>query len=439
MNFCEKSDTYISLYIDEQLEKKEKEEFEEHLKKCTQCAQKLKEESYFVQLCKDDEDIILPEGFSESLHKRLMEISIEENNTTSETVDKKKPFFLNRKLMASLSTAAVIVLSLLAYNLLPKMGSSLEKTSSVYDRATMQTAENEDDRAGIVSNETIDGDNKESAAAGNDINEFAGTANNNGIDINSTFSDSREGNSGEASDIGRQKAAKSKVNNTAGIKENNTEKNSKQAEDKIKLKVDTSMGQPAEESVSFGSSAQSVDSSNELDRVYDMEDDQVMMGLAIPEESTENAQYFTNYVEMTVTVEYGEAEMENLSKLMTEYGASVQSSGVVQGYVANLKEDTAYMEYTISLSDYAAMQTEARLKYKLELKAKTDIIKKDITEEYYALENKLKELDIKINRALSNGEDISNLETEKSNLIEQLNAIISRQEMITIRFFFVRK
>ena len=51
MNFCEESDSYISLYIDDMLEEKEKEEFLIHIKQCAKCAQKLNEESYFADLC----------------------------------------------------------------------------------------------------------------------------------------------------------------------------------------------------------------------------------------------------------------------------------------------------------------------------------------------------------------------------------------------------
>ncbi len=419
MNFCDKSDLYISLYIDEQLELKEKEEFEKHLKKCTQCAQKLKEESYFVQLCKEDEDIILPKDFSASLHSRLMEISREENNKTNPN-NKIKSFFLNRKLMASISTAAVIVLSLLAYGLIPELGSGMEKASSVNESAVIQEAAPE------ARAETGSG---KSAAVANDSSE----------DVNSTLSGSSVDNTGGVSDGGGQKTADSKENTIAGITEFKVKKDSEQAADNRKLKVKAYLDQPAEDSVKYGAATHSDHSSNGTENENAMADDQSIMGFALPEENTSNMQYFTNYVEMTLAIESGEAEMENLNKLMTEYGATEQSSGMLQGFSANLKDNAAYVEYSISLGDYATLQSEAQLKYKLELKAKTDIIKKDITEEYNNLDKKINELENKINEALNKGEDITTLETEKSSLIEQVNSLIARQEMITIRIFFVKK
>ena len=421
MNFCDKSDLYISLYIDEQLELKEKEEFEKHLKRCTQCAQKLKEESYFVQLCKEDKDIILPNDFSASLHSRLMEISREENNKTNETINKKKLFFLNRKLMASISTAAVIVLCLLAYGLIPELGSGMDKASSVNESAAIQAAVPEKANAGTGSSER--------AAADIDSSE----------DVNSTLSGSSADNTAGVSDGGGQKTADSKEKIVAGITEFKAKKGSAQAADNRNLKVKAFLGQPAEDSVEYGAATHSDDSSNASENQNAMADEQSVMGFAMPEDNTSNLQYFTNYVEMTLAIESGEAEMESLNKLMTEYGASEQSSGMLQGFSANLKDNAAYVEYSISLGDYATLQSEAQLKYKLELKAKTDIIKKDITEEYNSLENKVNELENKINEALNKGEDVTALETEKSSLIEQINSLIARQEMITIRIFFVKK
>ncbi len=429
MNFCDKSDLYISLYIDEQLELKEKEEFEKHLEKCTHCAQKLKEESYFVQLCKEDEEIILPKDFSASLHSRLMEISREENNKTNETTNKKKLFFMNRKLMAFISTAAVIVLSLLAYGLIPELGSGMKKASSLNESASMQAAVPENAGAGTGSSK--------SAAADNYSDE----------NVNSTFSDSSEENTADntaditagVSDGGGQKTADSKKNSIAGITEFKVEKGSEQAAGSRKFKVKASLEQPAEDSIKYGAATNSDDASNGSENANAMADEQRILGFAMPVENTSDLQYFTNYIEMTLAIESGDAEMESLNKLMTEYGASEQSSGMVQGFLANLKDSAAYVEYSISLSDYATLQNQAQLKYKLELKAKTDIIKKDITEEYNSLENKKNELENKINEALDKGEDITALETEKSSLIEQINSLIARQEMITIRIFFVKK
>ncbi len=419
MNFCDKSDLYMSLYIDDQLELKEKEELEKHLKKCTQCAQKLKEQSYFVQLCKEDEDKILPKDFSASLHSRLMEISREDKNKTNETINKKKLFFMNRKLMASISTAAVIVLSLLAYGLISEPGWDI---SSANESAAIQAAVPENANAGTGSSE--------SAAADKDSSDG----------VNITLSGSSADTAG-VSDGGDQKTASSKENSIAGITEFEVEKGSEQATDNKKLKVKAYLGQPAEDSVKYGAAAHSDNSSDssEKENAKAEADEEIIMGFAMPDDNVSNVQYFTNYVEMTLTIESGEAEKESLNKLMTEYGASEQASGMLQGFSANLKDDAAYVEYSISLGDYTTLHNEAQLKYKLELKVKTDIIKKDITEEYNSLENKLNELENKINEALNIGEDITTLETEKSSLVEKINSLIARQEMITIRIFFVKK
>ncbi|MDF2987409.1 MAG: putative transrane anti-sigma factor [Eubacterium sp.] len=406
MNFCEESDLYISLYIDELLEDTYKEEFLKHLDECPQCAQKLKEQSFIAQMCKDDEEMPLPEDFSESLHSKLIEVSEKEYN------NKKKIFIFNKKVMAALSTAAVVVISILAYNLLPDLGagSVMDKTSSLNasvneSSAAGAPAASEDNAdANIQFSGEIQGDEGSQTVAG--------------------AADSKGSANSSPSSQALQKAKE--VEQVAPAADKSTSETSNRGE---KRDAAAKKSVP-DNNIKIESVPEGADSSNL----------KTTMCMAMADQ-TENAapQYFTNYVEMNLSVSSAEAEMEKLKQFMSDLGAGEESSGMLNGFTANTNDASLYIEYSLPLSLYGSLRSEALLKYKLELKTKTDIIKNNITEQYNELTNKKIEIENKINEALIKGKDTSTFEAEKSTLIKKIDELTAKSHMITVRIFFVKK
>lgn len=399
MNFCEESDLYISLYIDDLLEETDKKEFEKHLDECPKCAQKLKEQSFIAQMCKDDEDMPLPEDFSSSLHSKLIEVSEKEYN------NKKKIFIFNKRIMAGLSTAAVVVISLLAYNLLPGLNAGFDKTGSLSGSAQPEAAA----APATTGSGAKFGESTASGSASSDSIDEAAS-------IGSVNTDS--------SSQALQKAKEDEKGASAADKSTSESGNSEERKPTVTKKVVPDIRYKSE-SVPEGTDSSSL---------------KTTMCLAMADETENNApQYFTNYIEMDLSVSSAEAEMDKLKQFMADYGAAEESSGMLNGFTANTNDASAYIEYSLPLSLYGSLQSEALLKYKLELKAKTDIIKDNITEDYNELTNQKIDIENKISEALKKGEDTSTFEAEKSTLIKKINELTAKNQMITVRIFFVKK
>jgi hypothetical protein len=69
---------YISEYIDQQLEPTVLADIENHLENCEVCSAVLDSTRNVLVLTADDRTFELPVGFSERLHRRLMEVIREE-------------------------------------------------------------------------------------------------------------------------------------------------------------------------------------------------------------------------------------------------------------------------------------------------------------------------------------------------------------------------
>lgn len=69
---------YISEYIDQQLEPSVLANIENHLENCEVCSAVLDSTRNVLVLTADDRTFELPMGFSERLHRRLMEVIREE-------------------------------------------------------------------------------------------------------------------------------------------------------------------------------------------------------------------------------------------------------------------------------------------------------------------------------------------------------------------------
>lgn len=408
MNFCEESDNYISLYIDEMLEEKEEKEFLKHIGQCAECAQKLKEESYFADLCKNDEAVKLPPDFSASLHARLLEVNEKESKF-------KKNFLYNKKIIAGLSTAAVLAVSLLAYSLIPKIGISKDEMS-------MSAADDRTTAASVSSAESAGAPRQEQAQAVRQEPEKAAADDLNG-DIK--FSKGQAGSNSEISDTDREAEPSANKQQIAGTAEAGALKKGETVKTKSSERT-----QPLEETQQTA----------EKKAPNTPEEDQVRVTIALTEDEKveyKSTQYVSNYSELDLIVS-SVSDYDNLKQFMAELGAAEQKN-ILYGTTAGITGVPEYTDYTLPLALYDSLKFQALTKYSLQLVTKTDIIKNDITSEYNELNSQKLEVQKKIDETLSRGEDAAALENEKLKLTDEINKLTDKKDMITVRIFFINK
>jgi hypothetical protein len=403
---CKKCDRYVSLYLDEALDTKRKIEFVKHVEECSQCAAKLKEAISITDLCREDQDIEPPESFSASLHKQLLGIN------TKDSKSKFEIFMYNKKVIASLSTAAILMVSLLAYNLLPHMGLSKASTSMANDTAQVEASK-------AVS------DDYSSSKVKSSIQAEGATEN------NSPLNDTTIGSQADS----KETTQDAKVTITFSEPIINEETKIKAQAKKFQDKAETSI------------------KDNESSE-RKVKEDATNFIIASDNKSDTN-KYFSNYSELNLKVSTQRIEIDSLRKLMKELGAIELKSVTINGVVGNSVESTVnvlaetsattseqtvlespeYIDYYLSLSLYNTLANEVT-KYNLVLSTKTDIIRNDITDKYNVLNTRKSEIDKKIEEANIKGEDTSTFEAEKIELTQKINKIIAENEMITVRFFY---
>lgn len=395
MNFCKKNDEYISLYIDELLDDKTKIEFLKHMEECSECAKKLKEASYFAQLCREGQDLTLPDGFSSSLHRRLLEVS------AGESKSKLRLFVYNKRFIASLSTAAVLVISLLAYNLLPQMGSKKDISGISIKNAQVEASSAEDSYSGSDENKDNINEKSTSESAPTVSSQTESLTGAGDVETTVTFGEA-------APDTSRKTSDKSDLRSAQG-----SAKQSSSSQEPIKKKA-----------LKDETALYTMKSEDQLDTI--------------------SQQYFLNYVELNMKVSPGSIEIEDLRKFMNELGAIEQKPVTINSVTEN-SDDTStqttvktpeFIDYYLPLSLYNTLSDQA-IKHKLELNSKTEIITNDITNIYKELNIQIIEVNKKTEEALKKGEDTTNFEAEKIRITEEMNKIIAAGEMITVRVFFI--
>jgi hypothetical protein len=424
MNFCKDNDRYISLYLDGLLDNNEREEFLKHIEICSECSAKLKETSYIIDLCREDKGPELPENFSASLHKRLLE------EKARETKHKWLFKLTEKKLIAGLSTAAVLVVSLLAYNLMPQSGSMQKSDSMAYSTTQAQDSE----KASGGSDKEFGSSETENKASKQ--NEDKAEQGNNSVSDNQ-----KQGNSlnrKNQSDTGTVAANNKQEKTLVGQPSANELKNSKQP------------GHNQNEIKSNKVSGNEVPDKPEFDAFLYRSAAKIQTGAG---------KYVSNYAELNLKVSQGNKEISEFKTFMEKLGAvelkDTQKENINNSIMANQsstvnQEDTsaaitavqaeskAYIDYKLPLSLYSTVEAEAA-KYKLELSVKTDIIIKDVTEKYDILNKEISEVDNKVTEASKKGEDISGLEAEKDILIQEKNNLYPGENMITVRIYYSNK
>lgn len=381
MDFCKESTQYVSLYIDDMLEESTKREFEKHMNECNRCAEKVKEALALVELLRESDDIMLPQKFSSSLHNRLVEVA------ENQKENKGKLFIYNKKLIAGLSTAAVLVVSLLAYSLLPQTPHNRQTTSISADITAPKEVKDSTKDANVSGKESTQESTQESNTQTGDIY------------------------------VTQPSSDKLAADNSKNTTQHYTQKRvfEKKDENKALLKSSKSTKKTDEES------------KEKTESVYKTK-------IA---EQTISLQYFSNTAEMTLNSALDkENEDEALKGLMLELGGKELTS---DGETIVIMTQKNYIDYVIPLDSFTKIQQLAYEKYNLELSIKLPVTKENITEQYIELEKQMDELTQKISDMEIKGNDTLILEKERNNLSQKMDEIIKNNGMITIRIFFEDK
>ncbi|EPR13049.1 anti-sigma factor family protein [Ruminiclostridium papyrosolvens] len=375
MDFCKESDYYVSLYIDDMLEEAIKIEFEKHINECGKCSQKVKEALAVAELCRESGDIKLPQNFSSSLHDRLVEVA--ENKKEN----KGRLFIYNKKLIAGLSTAAVLLISLLAYSMLPH--TDLNKQA-----AGIST--------GITASNSAEDSAKDSAISKQEsVQKFSAQENNNNESQPSSDKLTADNSRSTEKDYPEKRVFEEKGENKAVLKSSQSTK-----------KTD---GESKEKTGS----------------VYKIK----------VAEDTAPMQFFSNTAEMTLNsaTKDKENEDEALKGLMSELGGQELTTDDKTVVIMAQKN---YVDYVIPLESFTKIQQLANDKYNLDISIKLPVTKENISEKYKELEKQRDELTQKISDMEIKGENTLTLEKERNDLSQKLDEIVKNSGMITVRIFF---
>ncbi len=376
MDFCKESDYYISLYIDEMMDDTTKREFEKHINECSKCSQKVKEAFAFAELCKESGDIMLPQNFSSSLHDRLVKVA------ENEKENKGRLFIYNKKLIAGLSTAAVLVISLLAYSLIPDTGLNRQAASN---------------STGIIASDPVkDSANNSSNSTQESVQQFNVQEDN--INESQPSSDKLAADNSviSAKNYPTKRGFEEKDKNKAVLK---SSQSTKKTDGELREKTES---------------------------VYKTK-------IA---EDTASQQYFSNTAEMTLNTATQDKENEALKSLMSEVGGIELASDHT---TLDIMVQKNYVDYVIPSDSYTRIQQLANEKYNLDISIKLPVTKENITEQYNELEKQRDVIIEKINDLEIKGDDASTLEKERDNLSQKMDEIVKNNGMITIRIFFADK
>jgi hypothetical protein len=87
---CSDCNEMISLYIDDQLDERQRKEFEGHIASCESCGREYNEIVQIVSVLNSIEQEELPVNFEEDLHRKLLEVNDLESNNTEKSSQTEK-------------------------------------------------------------------------------------------------------------------------------------------------------------------------------------------------------------------------------------------------------------------------------------------------------------------------------------------------------------
>lgn len=426
MDYCKEFDEYVTLYIDELLDDATKSAFLNHIAHCSKCSVRFSDAMYCAELCRGEQDIQLPENFAESLHTRLQEVKeVSENGNKNNSIDNniaheqgKLVYLLkSKRLIASLSTAAVLVISLLAINLLPNINMS-DHSKSLADYSDNTRIENKEDGniSETHSNSISSGVDK---SVHNEESEKPSSSDN----LNSKA----KASTGVIAVEGNDK----KVANTQPSVSNKNEQNPR-----------SRAIQGTEEAIATS-----------MNPDTDQKDTVSLYSFANSKEFDSDNKFVSNYVEIKMKVSDEQKDISNLDLLMNEIGATelhtpynslvgnnagntVASTGKANQDAQSKTTVLKYKDYYLTLNQNKKLDSSAE-KFNLEFSSKTDIIKKDVSSIYNEIKNQKTEIDNIITNAAQNNQDTSNYDVDKAILTKEMDTIANEKEIVIVRVLLV--
>jgi anti-sigma factor RsiW/uncharacterized protein YdcH (DUF465 family) len=104
MKSCSEIRENLSLYIDDELSADERSMLEKHIDACAACRRELDEIVRIVGLCRDMQEVELPENFRDELHKKLVDAA--EENTAKSSVLRRIGYL---KIFSSIAAGIVLI------------------------------------------------------------------------------------------------------------------------------------------------------------------------------------------------------------------------------------------------------------------------------------------------------------------------------------------
>ena len=161
---CNEIDFYASMYIDNMLSEQEVKQFEQHLLSCEKCKARYNELKNIIETCDEIDEIPLPQNFEQMLHNKLLAIQPQKKSGIL-------AFMLQyKRMLATVGTAAVVLVTLLAYNLIPHYSTSRNDSSAAQN---VEAAADSTAAVGQYSGSAIEDPEADSKETGEAINDIA--------------------------------------------------------------------------------------------------------------------------------------------------------------------------------------------------------------------------------------------------------------------------
>jgi anti-sigma factor RsiW len=100
---CKQIIDLISMYVDSELDERQKAEFEEHVSQCSSCKEELNDILKVLEVLHSIPEVDLPDNFKDELHEKLIKVKENEFSTG-------KLFFIKNRYIRAISTVAAGVL-----------------------------------------------------------------------------------------------------------------------------------------------------------------------------------------------------------------------------------------------------------------------------------------------------------------------------------------
>ncbi len=379
---CKEIDFYASMYIDNMLSDIEVKQFEQHLLSCEKCKSRYNELKNIVETCDEIDEIPLPQDFEQMLHNKLLAIQPQKKNGIL-------AFMLQyKRMLATVGTAAVILVTLLAYNLIPHYSASRNDSSA---------AQNVEAAA-------------DSTAA---VGQYSGSA------IEDPKVDSKE--TGEAiNDIAASEPSTNAISSTAEL-------------DGIKIKINAKENEVAK------SSANTKNPKNKSEATDSKAEEEPLgaFGTSLPtDDPINNAFTITGSEEIKIPlIEYNVASTEGFPEKVVIDNAITQMGGQQQLTTASIQ----VLEYRLPIDAYTndfKEKIEATSGVGITLNTTNSAI--DLTEQYKDLTVQKSDIESKIT-AKPNETELESLNIKLESVNEKLREIDDMKLNVIIRFSFILK